>query len=160
MLKCTLTRILPFTLTFMLGAALGGLVQMFGTWGAGGSESSAVFTVRPRSCDAFATAHRASDETGRIFRASEVDSKAVVTKKPAPSYTIEARRNAVEGVVRLGAVLSASREVTDIEVLKGLPEGLTEEAVRVARLIDFEPARKDGRAVSQRVVLEYDFNIY
>ena len=29
-----------------------------------------------------------------------------------------------------------------------------------ARQIRFEPAQKDGRAVSQHVVLEYDFNIY
>ena len=32
--------------------------------------------------------------------------------------------------------------------------------VAAAAQIRFEPAQKDGRAVSQYVVLEYNFNIY
>lgn len=158
MLKCTLTRILPFTLTFVLGASLGGLVQTFVTRDA---ESGRVINAPSRSCDAFfAPVRSASEEAEGVFSSKDVDRKAMIALKPAPVYTIEARRNGVEGVVRLRAVLRASGEVTDIEVLKGLPEGLTEQAVKAARLIDFEPARKDGRAASQRVVLEYNFNIY
>jgi TonB family protein len=64
------------------------------------------------------------------------------------------------GVVRLHAVLSASGDVTNIIVLKGLPGGLTEKAIEAARQIKFTPAQKDGRAVSQYVTLEYNFNIY
>jgi len=94
------------------------------------------------------------------FRQAEVTRKAVITFKPQPGFTEEARLNGVDGVVRLRAVLSASGEVSRISVLKGLPDGLTERAVAAARQIRFQPAQKDGRAVSQYVILEYNFNIY
>jgi protein TonB len=96
----------------------------------------------------------------RIFRRNEVTQRAVITFKPEPGFTEDARRNNVTGTVRLRAILSASGEVTGISVVKGLPDGLTEKAIAAARQIKFRPAQKDGRAVSQYIVLEYNFNIY
>jgi periplasmic protein TonB len=96
----------------------------------------------------------------RIFKHDEVSARAVITFKPEPGFTEEARKNNVTGTVRLRAVLSASGEVTNVSVVKGLPDGLTEKAMQAARQIKFRPAQKDGRTVSQYVVLEYNFNIY
>jgi TonB family protein len=96
----------------------------------------------------------------RPFRQNEVTRKAMITFKPEPGFTEEARKNNVTGVVRLRAILSASGSVTGITTVKGLPDGLTEKAIAAARQIRFTPAEKDGRAVSQYVVLEYNFNIY
>jgi protein TonB len=89
-----------------------------------------------------------------------VSRKALITFKPEPGFTEEARKNNVTGVVRLRAILHASGGVQSISVVKGLPDGLTEKAIAAARQIRFTPAEKDGRAVSQYVVLEYNFNIY
>ncbi|MDQ5835726.1 MAG: energy transducer TonB [Acidobacteriota bacterium] len=86
--------------------------------------------------------------------------KAVITFKPEPGFTEEARKNNVTGAVRLRAILSAGGGVTGISVVKGLPDGLTEKAIAAARQIRFTPAEKDGHAVSQYIVLEYNFNIY
>ena len=55
---------------------------------------------------------------------------------------------------------AAAGEVTNISVVKHLPHGLTEKSIEAARQIRFEPAQKDGHAVSQYVVLEYNYNIY
>jgi TonB family protein len=96
----------------------------------------------------------------RPFKQNEVTRKALITFKPEPGFTEEARKNNVTGVVRLRAILSASGSVTSITTVKGLPDGLTEKAIAAARQIRFTPAEKDGRAVSQYVVLEYNFNIY
>jgi protein TonB len=96
----------------------------------------------------------------RSFKANEVSVRAVITYKPEPGFTEEARRENVTGLVRLRAVLSASGEVTNISIVKGLPSGLTEKAITAARQIKFRPAQKDGRTVSQYVTLEYNFNIY
>ncbi len=96
----------------------------------------------------------------RPFRQTEVTQRALITFKPEPGFTEEARRNNVTGTVRLRAILSASGEVTNLSVVKGLPDGLTEKAIAAARQIRFRPAQKDGRTVSQYVVLEYNFNIY
>ena len=95
----------------------------------------------------------------RPFRQTEVTRKAMITSKPEPGYTEEARKNFVEGVVRLRVVLNSSGKVTDISVVKGLPDGLTEKAVSAARQMKFTPAEKDGRKVSQYVFLEYTFGV-
>ena len=94
------------------------------------------------------------------YKQNELSRKAVLVYKPEPDYTEEARKGNVTGVVRLRAVLSASGKLTNITVVKTLPRGLTDEAVRAARHILFFPAIKDGRPVSQWVTLEYHFNIY
>jgi TonB family protein len=96
----------------------------------------------------------------RPFRQAEVTRKAIITFKPEPGFTEDARKNNVTGVVRLRAILHASGSVSDISVVKGLPDGLTEKAIAAARQIRFTPAEKDGHAVSQYIVLEYNFNIY
>ncbi|HEX7316547.1 MAG TPA: energy transducer TonB [Pyrinomonadaceae bacterium] len=96
----------------------------------------------------------------RPFKQNDVSVRAIITFKPEPGFTEEARKNNVTGTVRLRAVLSASGEVTSISIVKGLPDGLTEKAIAAARQIKFRPAQKDGHTVSQYVVLEYNFNIY
>ena len=96
----------------------------------------------------------------RNFKINEVTVRAVIISKPEPGFTEEARRDNVTGMVRLRAVLSASGEVTNISVVKGLPSGLTEKAIFAAKQIRFRPAQKDGHTVSQYVTLEYNFNIY
>ncbi len=96
----------------------------------------------------------------RNFRIDEVSRRAIITQKPDPGFTEDARKNGVTGVVRLKAVLSANGTVTQISVIKGLPDGLTERAIQAAQRIRFQPALKDDRPVSQWITLEYNFNIY
>lgn len=91
------------------------------------------------------------------FRTNQVETRAVLTSKPAPSFTDEALDNDVYGVVRLRAVLSSKGEVTNISVVKGLPDGLTERAIDAVKKIKFTPAQRNGHAVSQYVTLEYYF---
>jgi TonB family protein len=94
------------------------------------------------------------------FRARDVETKAVITSKPEPGFTREARENDVYGTVRLRAVLSSKGEVGKVSVIKGLPDGLTEKAIEAAMHIRFTPARRYGHAVSQYVTLEYNFSAY
>jgi TonB family protein len=96
----------------------------------------------------------------KIFNRSEVTSKARVTFKPEPQYTEDARKNQITGTVRLSAIFTSSGQVTSIRATKELPFGLTEKAIAAARQIRFEPAMKDGRAVSMYMTLEYNFNLY
>jgi TonB family protein len=96
----------------------------------------------------------------RPFRQSEVTKKLLITYKPEPIFTEQARKFNVAGVVRLRAVLHSSGTVQNMVVVKGLPHGLTEKAIAAAKQIRFTPAEKDGHTVSQYVTLEYNFNIY
>jgi len=106
------------------------------------------------------------DKTGkpidyaRTFTTNEVNVKARILSRPEPQYTEEARKNQVSGTVVLRAVFSSSGQVTNIRAVSGLPNGLTERAIAAARQIRFTPAMKDGRAVSQYIQIEYNFNLY
>ncbi|MDT5063660.1 MAG: oligo,6-glucosidase [Acidobacteriota bacterium] len=103
---------------------------------------------------------RGNLDDGRPFAPLDVDKKARVIARPEPQYTEEARENQVEGTVVLRAVFSSTGEVTNIRVVSGLPDGLTEKAVEAAHKITFSPALKDGHAVSQYIQIEYNFNLY
>jgi protein TonB len=89
-----------------------------------------------------------------------VTRKAVLLSRPEPGFTEEARKNNITGTVRLRMALGADGTVSNILVIKGLPDGLTERAIEAAKRIQFTPAQKDGRNVSQWVTVEYNFNIY
>ena len=96
----------------------------------------------------------------KVYKPSELTTKAVIISKPDPGYTEEARKNNVTGNVRLRAVLAADGQVKHILVVKGLRDGLTERSIRAARAIKFKPATFNGTPVSQYITLEYNFNIY
>ncbi|MDQ3755772.1 MAG: energy transducer TonB, partial [Acidobacteriota bacterium] len=96
----------------------------------------------------------------RTFSPRDVTRKAQIISKPEPTFTEEARKNNITGEVVLRMVLSSSGQVTNIQPMKRLPDGLTEKAIAAARLIKFTPAEKDGRKVSQYVTVAYNFNIY
>ena len=99
-------------------------------------------------------------DINRNFQAKDVTRKAIITSKPEPGFTEDARKNNVQGVVVLRLVLGANGQVTNVSVVKGLPDGLTERAIAAAKRIQFTPAQKDGRNVNQWVRIEYNFNIY
>jgi TonB family protein len=82
-----------------------------------------------------------------------------ITYKERADYTQEARENKVEGNVVLSVVFGTDGKIGAIRVESGLPYGLTEEAIRAARRIRFEPAMKDGKPVSVRGNLEFGFNL-
>lgn len=101
----------------------------------------------------------AADATERIVSSKEADERAQITKKPQPDYTREARRNGIQGFVSLKVLLSAGGKVSRIRVIKGLPAGLTENAIRAACKIQFKPAMKDGQPASMWVIAEYAFRL-
>ena len=75
-------------------------------------------------------------------------------------YTEEARQNKVQGTVVLSVVFNLNGSITEVKVVRGLPDGLTEKAIEAARKIRFNPAVKNGTPVSVRGQLEFSFNLY
>ncbi len=80
--------------------------------------------------------------------------------KEKAKYTEEARQNKVQGTVVLNVVFTGDGRVTNIRVVRGLPDGLTEKAIEAAQKIRFRPAVKNGSPVSVRGNLEFTFNLY
>ena len=98
-------------------------------------------------------------ESEDVFSAKMVDTRVSFRSKPKPGYTLEARRNRKQGFVILKLTLSAKGSTSRVRVLRGLPFGLTESAIRAACKMEFDPAIKIGQTVSQWVTAEYVFRL-
>jgi TonB family protein len=99
-------------------------------------------------------------QSSPTFLSKDVDQTVVVVTKPEPSYTESARQGQTTGAVVLKVVFASNGAVTNIQVISGLPFGLTEQAVAAAKQIRFVPALKNGQFVSTQLQLEYNFNLY
>lgn len=75
-------------------------------------------------------------------------------------YTDEARQNNIQGTVTLRVTFLASGAIGPITTIKGLPYGLTEQAIAAARAMKFEPEMVNGvpRTTTRPVI--FTFNLY
>jgi len=112
-----------------------------------------------RCTDDGTLAHLLDHDQVAGYSPKEVDVKAEVTAKPEPDYTREARRIGVQGVVVLRVLLTGDGKIDRVRVVRRLPYGLTENAIRAACEIKFKPAMKGGQPVSQWVAIEYGFRL-
>ena len=123
--------------------------------------SLALVLIMCASVFAQESGREASQETcaGPVYKYSEVSRRATFSSRPSPSLTDDAIANAVRGQVVLSAVLCKSGRVTDIQVVEGLPFGVTERAVLAARETKFTPAEKDRQAasVTTRFVFKFSY---
>ena len=91
---------------------------------------------------------------------AKVDSLPILLNRPRPFFTEEARKNKIQGVVRVKVLVDATGTVRDVVVTRGLPDGLSEQAIRAAYEMRFRPAMKDGRPVSYWLnSVEVEFNL-
>jgi len=87
------------------------------------------------------------------------DLKPTILYREKAKYTEEARNNGVQGTVLLQIVFNVNGKITDIRVIRGLPYGLTENAIEAVKRIKFKPAIKDGKPISVRGSVEFTFNL-
>lgn len=94
---------------------------------------------------------------GPIYSSKEVSKKARIIVYPAPAEPMDSRSREINGEVVLDVIACSDGTINGIEVVKGLPFGLTEESVKAAQRVVVRPARKDGQNVSQRIRFHYEF---
>jgi protein TonB len=84
-----------------------------------------------------------------------------VVKEVRPRYTPEAMRARTQGTVLMEAVVLTDGTVGSVRILKGLPNGLSQEAVDAARQWMFTPARDaNGAPLAVIVTLSLSFSIF
>jgi TonB family protein len=85
-------------------------------------------------------------------RADELEPPALLSKVD-PVYPESARRAGVEGTVVLEASISETGRVLDVQVMRGLPMGLSEAAAEAVRHWQYRPARgRNGPIPSRKTV--------
>ncbi|HKO96568.1 MAG TPA: energy transducer TonB [Pyrinomonadaceae bacterium] len=100
------------------------------------------------------------DETcdGPIYKAKEVTKRAKVTRLADPDIPFEVLSK-VKGIVQIRAAFCKNGKVTNIEVIRGLPYGVTDKVIEAALKTKFKPAEKDGHPVSQYFVRELKLHV-
>lgn len=74
-----------------------------------------------------------------------------------PDYTDEAERADITATVEATAVFRADGTVGEIEITRWAGFGLDEAAARAIRQLKFKPASREGRPISVRATVRYNF---
>ena len=98
------------------------------------------------------------DGGGAILQAT-ANMKPQILYQEKAKYTEGARQNRVQGTVVVSVVFTADGRVSAARVVRGLPDGLNDEAIKAAQKIKFRPAMKNGQPVSVRMAIEFTFNL-
>ncbi|MEO8650169.1 MAG: energy transducer TonB [Acidobacteriota bacterium] len=80
-----------------------------------------------------------------------------IFEMPKADGTPAATKARIYGKVVLKVRFLAGGRIGTIEVIEGLPGGLTPEAIRAAKMIRFLPARQDGQMINVAETVEYNF---
>ncbi|HEX8709859.1 MAG TPA: energy transducer TonB [Pyrinomonadaceae bacterium] len=155
-----LKRILPFLLTLIVGLVLGGFLRQGRAGFVSETQEGPVQVTPGVLVTEKSTSYVMTTRVNERSSLRVADRRVQVLRRVEPVYTEEARGHRVSGTVVLRALFSSTGRVTDVSVLRGLPDGLTKQAIAAARQIEFMPAIKDGRPVSQYIQIEYNFNLY
>lgn len=91
--------------------------------------------------------------------AAFVGTKPVPLNQPVPDYTDAAKRNGVEGTVRLRVLIGPDGLVKQARLIRGLPDGLNEEALRAAFKLKFKPAMVNGQPVNFWAPVDVEFRL-
>jgi hypothetical protein len=95
----------------------------------------------------------------KAYRVEEVTQKVKILSKPQPNFPEEEMVKGVGGNVRVAIVLRADGTIGSAIPLDRPSEAFVLASVAAARRIQFVPAQKDGKAVSQILIAEYGFGI-
>ncbi len=97
----------------------------------------------------------------QVYRPGEGITVPRIVKEVKPKYTPEAMEAKIQGSVRLEAVVLATGEVGDVEVIESLDKvyGLDEAAIQALKQWRFDPGTKDGKPVAVRVEVEMSFTL-
>ncbi len=119
------------------GSDRGGSVQTGGF----GAQQIAQATTRSRQVEAAAS------------------NPVVITYKPDPIYTQEARQLKIQGEVLLQVMFGANGQLHVDRVVRGLGHGLDQAAVNAANQIRFKPATRDGVPVDSTAIVHVSFEM-
>lgn len=147
MSTCFLKRFLPFMLTLIVGLGLG------------------TFFRTHHKCTKYETRlyveHNHSQTTTDAFaRSYAIDSTPlIILFEPRTRMTEAARRNRTYGVVKLLVEYGVDGKARVLERITTLPDGLTEEAERIAESTQFMPQTFEGEPVPARKIQSYYFEM-
>jgi len=83
-----------------------------------------------------------------------------VVYSPEPSFSEEARKAKMQGIVLLMLIVGKDGRPYDIRVKQSLGMGLDEEAIAAVNRWRFRPATRNGQPVATQIAVQVDFHLY
>jgi len=128
-------------------------------------------TNEPSESSGFDTGDRVTFEAGVCKNIGKTETKKRVAKlprnsalrlisKPSAKYPEEAKKKGIQDTVSLRVTFLKDGSIGEITVVKGINKEMDESAINAAKLIKFEPQRKDGKFITITKTIEYNFAIY
>lgn len=149
MSTCFLKRFVPFMLTLIIGLGLGTFFQS--------GHTRTQFQTR-LYIDHNHSLTTVPTKFTQTYGTESVMPLAILFQPPT-RMTGAARRNNTHGVVQLLIEYGADGKARVIDYIKTLPDGLTEEAVRVAELTQFKPQMLNGEPIPVLQIQSYHFGM-
>ena len=100
------------------------------------------------------------DDAPISVNGSVVKPELIPETKVQPRYTEIARKAHLQGMVVLEAIIDERGNVVNVRLLRGLPMGLSEEAIAAVSQWKFKPATLAGRPVKVYFSLRVDFMVH
>ena len=147
MMTHLLRRALPFIITLIVGTGLG---NIFGIQ----NPATSTHATRRARC-----AKQPRFEINGVGRGDRQVTGVKIMYQPKTQFTPEALRNQTTGVVTLLVRFNADGTTTVVERLSTLPDGLTEDAKRLAEHTSFTPATVDGKPVQETKEMNYIYSL-
>jgi TonB family protein len=104
-------------------------------------------------------ARQVAKKPGTYTVGGDVTGPAVIHSEN-PQYTMAARRAKIKGLVVIGLTVDANGVPQDVHVVRGLDQGLDENAIAAVQQYRFKPAMREGKPVPVEVNIEVKFDIY
>jgi TonB family protein len=95
----------------------------------------------------------------RIYRVGNGVSPPVLTYRPQPDYSEEARKAKIEGEVAVQVVIDASGHATHPQIVRGLGLGLNEKALETVLQWRFKPGTLNGKPVAVQAQILINFRL-
>lgn len=78
-----------------------------------------------------------------------------IISKPSPKWSD--RQDCSTGIITIRVEFLKTGEIGEIQLISGLTKSRNEDAIEATKLIKFEPARKNGEAVTLKKKVQYTF---
>jgi periplasmic protein TonB len=144
------------------GGVAGGVVggQIGGTVGGvvGGQIGGVLGGTPGGTGDSTATPPAPDPSQGPLRVGGDVKAPVAINRSK-PDYTDAARKGHITGVVIVETIVNKQGEVEQVKVLKGLPLGLSEQAVEAVKKWRFHPGTLNGQPVEVVFTLTVNFTL-
>lgn len=110
----------------------------------------------PKPQDSTFTIYEVADKSPEYYKGEDALAAFILDNIEYPNV---AKNQNVEGTVQLSFIVETNGFVSNIKAIKQVNAGCTEEAIRVAQLLKWKPAEKNGKYVRYKVTFPITFNL-